>query len=671
VVRHPRKIVAVWILVATIGLALASGLASELSDRGFSVPGSQSERLERVMKDSIPGHRGTELFVLVTKPFSASQDPLRLVQGALRGFPRILSVTRTGSSVTNSEDPALALQHQVVTFRVNAKPSEVEQYVPRYRAALRRGARGRIRAGLFGGVAVAERYSAIARADLARAERIAFPLVSLVLLVAFVSVLAAILPLLSAFVGLVVTFAGLYGIGRSAGLSVFVTNTASVLALGLSIDFALFMVTRFREEMSLGGSADETMERVLISTGRAVALSGITIMTALSALFAVDVELFSSMAVGAILASAVSVAVALTLIPALLTLLEERINSLRLGVVARAVERATFWRHLADAVTTRPWAAVAAATALLCIAAVPASGIRTNVRLIESLPRHDPVRQQAGAINRAFYPGSSGPLQLATRGGLPPALWRDPAVAQTWAETQGRNGWFALQVILNERPETVAARNAVARLRRLFERTGKTTYIGGLPAASSDLLKRIDERTPWVVGITVLLGACLLGVGLRSLLIPVKAMVGTLLSVTATMGILARFFPSTAGGSSLEFFVPLLLFVIVFGLSVDYEVFLLSRIREAVRAGETTSAAVRTGLIRSGRSITLAGVSLAAVFLALATSALPAFQELGIGVAVAIIIDITIVRCVLVPASVVLLGRWNWWLPWSGRTDGS
>jgi uncharacterized membrane protein YdfJ with MMPL/SSD domain len=666
-ITHPRKVIAVWVLAATIGLALASGLAGELSDRGFSVPGSQSERLERVMKEAIPGHRGTELFVLVTKPLNARDDPVRLVQRALRPFPGILSVTRTGASVEGSEDAARAVERQVVTFRIDAKSSEAEQYVPRFRAALERSARGPIKAGLFGGVAVSERYSTIARADLTRAERIAFPFVLIVLLVAFVSVLAAALPLVSAFVGLVVTFAGLYAIGRSAGLSVFVTNTASVLALGLSIDFALFMVTRFREELSLAPSREEAIQCVLGSTGRAVVLSGATIMTSLSALFLVGVELFSSMAVGAILAAAVSVAVALTLIPAVLVLLGERINSLRLGVVARAAQRATFWHRLADVVTTRPVASAATATALLCIAALPASGIHTTVRLLDSLPQHDPVRQEANSINRAFHPGSSGPLQLVTRGDLPAALWRDPAVAQTWAETHGKHGWFAIQVILKERPETASAHNAVVRLRDLFKKTGRTTYIGGLPAASSDLLKRIDERTPWVLGITVFLGACLLGAGLRSIVIPIKAMAGTLLSVAATMGILARLFPSAGGGSDLEFFVPLLLFVIVFGLSVDYEVFLLSRIREAVRAGETTSAAVRTGLTRSARSITLAGISLAAVFLALATSALPAFQELGIGVAVAIVIDITVVRCVLVPASVVLLGRWNWWLPWSAQ----
>jgi putative drug exporter of the RND superfamily len=197
------------------------------------------------------------------------------------------------------------------------------------------------------------------------------------------------------------------------------------------------------------------------------------------------------------------------------------------------------------------------------------------------------------------------------------------------------------------------------------------TYIGGPTAVGLDLTNRIAARTPLVVLLTMLTAASVLAIGLRSIVVPIKAVVGTLLSVAATLGIVLRLFPDSEGLPSLEFFVPLFLFVIVFGLSIDYEVFLLNRIAEAVRAGRSNEEAVVAGLVANGRAMTLAGLTLATVFLAFSTSSLASFRQLGAGVAIAIMLDITLVRCVLVPAGVVLLGRWNWWFPFASRAHPS
>ena len=671
---HAAAIVATWAVAGIVSAIVVLSLGSDLTNRGFATPGSQSARAEQVMAREIPGHRGTELFVLYTRQGRFTQDPVRLVRNALRHAPGVLTVTRAGAGVRLADDGSIAAEHKVVSFRVRGTITEAERNIPVYRSAIEQLAGPETRVGLMGGAVVSERYSELAHADLLRAERIAVPLVLLALVIAFTSVTAAALPVLLAGLSLLVTFAGLCLFGRHVGLSVFVTNTASVLALGLSVDFSLFMVARFREELRVGAGAGAAMTRTLATMGRAVMLSALTVMTALLALFVVGIELFDSMAIGATIATLVSAMVALTLLPALMRLLGVRIDRVQIGRLARASQRATVWRRIADLVVQRPLPFAVGTAGVLLIAALPSFAIRTDLRPIETLPPDDPVRRQTDRLTSAFYPGSPGPVQIVTRGRIPRQLWRTPGIVQTWGETHGRDGWFALQVILGTRPEAPAARSTVVRLRRLFAQRRATTYVGGVPAASHDLLERIDERTPWVMATTVVLGACLLAVGLRSVLIPIKAMIGTLLSVGATMGILVQLFPGGAGPPRLEFFVPLLLFAVIFGLSVDYEVFLLSRVREAVRDGQSTPEAVTTGLVRSARSITLAGVTLAIVFLALATSRLPGFQQLGVGVALAIAIDVTLVRCLLVPATIVLLGRWNWWVPWdvwSKRPDAS
>jgi RND superfamily putative drug exporter len=219
-----------------------------------------------------------------------------------------------------------------------------------------------------------------------------------------------------------------------------------------------------------------------------------------------------------------------------------------------------------------------------------------------------------------------------------------------------------MQVILAEPPDSAASQRAVLRLRARLDRQAARSYVGGVTAGVIDLTRRVSDRSPVAILVTVALGLLVLVTGLRALVVPVKAVLSTLLSVAATIGILLRIEHT----HRLEFFVPLFLFAILFGLSVDYEIFLLSRIREAVLAGHPNREAVRRGLIGSARSISLAGLALIVVFAAFATSSLAPFRQLGIGLTIAVALDVTLVRCVLVPATVVLLGRWNWW--WPGRS---
>lgn len=678
VVAHPRAIVAAWLVATVIGLVAALGLFGQLTNRGFGVAGSDSDRAGQLLRRDLPGHGGTELFVLMTvrRPGTdqgAARVVPRLVRRALRRQTDLTAVKVVGAAVEYGADEraaAPAVGTVVVSFGLATDTAGAEREVPGLRAQLARASSRRVRMELLGWPALSQRYSAIAHRDLARSEAIAFPATFAVLLVAFLSVVAAVLPVLLAAVVLIVTFAALFLIAHGAGLNVFVTNTASVLALGLSVDYSLFIITRLREEMLAGDSVEAAVRRTLATTGRAVMLSGLTLSVALLSLFAVGVGLFDSMAIGATLGTFVASLAAVTLVPAIACLLGRRLDLLTVRPLARAARRATFWNRLARLVVDRPVAAASVSLAILVVMALPASSLRLSLHTLSALPEGDVVRQAADHLAHSFSPGMQGPVDIVTRDD-PAAVARiaqqDRSVGSIAGPFAGSHGWIAMQTTLSHAPDGVAARRTVERIRQRLAHRARRTYVGGPTALSMDLIDRISARTRYVVLITVVLAAAMLAVGLRSIVIPIKAVLGTLLSVAATLGLVLRLFPDSAGSQSLEFFVPLFLFAIVFGLSIDYEVFLLSRIAEAVRSGSSNKEAVTIGLSRSGRPMTLAGLTLATVFLAFSTSSLAAFRQLGAGVAIAILLDVTLVRCVLVPAGVVLLGRWNWWFPGEAR----
>lgn len=675
VVRRPRAVIAGWLLVAGAAAVVATGLLGELSDRGFAIPGSESQRAADLMSRHIPGHRGAALLVVVTIRRPAGNwldDSTRLVQRALAPRGDVRLVSQRGSAVRYSradqEHPALGIVLVEALLRVG--PTEAQSHLAGLRAALARAEEARVRTSLLGPPVLQQRYESIAHADLSRAERIALPLTALVLLLAFQAVLAALLPVLLAVASMVVAFACLAVIGNWIGISVFVTNTATILALGLSVDFSLFIVTRYREELARGAAVDDALTTTLTTTGRAVLLSACTIAASLAGLLVVGIATFSTMAIGAGIATLAAAATALTLLPATILLAGPRIEWLRIDRVARAAARATLWGRIADAVTGRPVAALLGSLALLVVLALPARSFRLDVHTQQLLPREDPVRRDAALLSRAFFPGAAAPVLVTTRDDfvrVKTLVEADPDVAQAWGEAQGSGGWGMFDAILRTPSDGRAARAAVERLRRKLAPRTHDTYVGGTIAGSVDLIDRIEQRAPWAILTATALCFVLLALGMRSLVIPLKAVLTTLLSVAATLGLLLRLFDGGATVPHLEFFVPLTLFAILFGLSVDYEVFLLSRIREAATAGCEHREAVRRGLVGSARSITLAGLTLTTVFLAFATSRLLPFQQLGVGLALAVAIDVTVVRCVLVPAAVVLLGRWNWWWPF-GRT---
>ncbi len=684
---RPRVVISMWLSIAFISGLVATGGLGDIDERGYSVAGSETARVNETLRRDIPDNTGTTIFAVLranrpppkelstgTAVTMLGQQRSSDIEETIRRLQRLPNVISVERVATESEEVEGSIAGgallAIVPIRLNLSYTAAERYVPEIENVLKRASADYVSFGLVGGVIVSRRYSTIVRQDLAHAEQIALPLIFVFLVIAFLSVVAAALPIMLAAISLATTLICLHLLSLQVGLSIFIINTASALALGLSVDYALIIVTRFREERQSAGSVEEAISRTMQTAGRAVMLSGMTIVFASSSLMAVGVGLFSSIALGGIVAGIVAVSASTTLLPAAILLLDDRLDRFTFRPAARASRRRTLWRWLAGIVTAHPIASALMSLAVLLALAAPSISLQLDFRNVSGLPSSDPVTRELKRVSAVFGPGADGLVEIVTKEplGVAKLIQRTPNERTIWREVEGKDGWYAMDVVLKVAPDSDAARNTVSQLRRELHGAKGTTMVGGVTASEIDLTSRVASRTPLVIAIAMLIGLIGLAAGLRSIVVPLKAVLCSVLSVAATLGVLLDWFPSSGSSSSLSFFVPLVIFVLVFGLSIDYEVFLLSRIREAVRAGHSTKTATSIGLIRSGRPIALAALTVAIVFAALSFSSLEAMRQLGAGMAIAIVLDVSIVRCVLVPACVVLLGRLNWWFPMSGKT---
>jgi uncharacterized membrane protein YdfJ with MMPL/SSD domain len=659
VLRRPRAVVVAWLAIGLAGGVLATRGLGNITETGYSVPGSQSARLEGVLRNSLPHGSGAWIVAALS---TASAPAIAQASTPLQRLHDVAFV----------ETLATEGQMALVAIRLTTPYAAAENRVPEIEHTLQKALGRNASSVLLGEVAVSRRYSTILRQDLTKAEEIALPITFAALIVAFLSFVAAALPVALAALALTITLASIELVSLCFGLSAFTLDTSSAVALGLSVDYALIVVTRYREARTTERSVERAVVRTMQTAGRAVVLSGLTIAASLLALLAVGVGLFSSIAVGGILATLTAVLLATTALPAAICLLGDRLDRFTLSRVAGAAHRGTVWRGLARVTTSHPIVAALASVAVLLALAIPALSLRLDFRNVSALPSHDPITLGLIKVSAAFGAGASGPVEIVTHEPerIEPILASDPAVQRIWRVVKGRDSWYAVYVILNVAPDTDAAHAAVTRFRQQLGSGADRPLVGGVTASEMDLTRRVASRMPLVIGIAILIGFAALALGLKSIVIPLKAVLCGVLSVSATLGIVLLCFPSAGGGARIAFFVPLLIFVLVLGLSIDYEVFLLSRVREMVRGGYSNERSVAIALTRTGRPIALAGFTIATVFTVFCFSSLEAVRQLGVGVAAGIVLDVSIVRCVLVPACVVLLGRWNWWFPtWRSRAQ--
>jgi putative drug exporter of the RND superfamily len=517
------------------------------------------------------------------------------------------------------------------------------------------------------------------------------PAALIILLLVFGAVVAGLIPLVLAILSIVVALALTAIVGQVFDLSIFVQNMIFGMGLALGIDYSLFILSRFREERSEGRDKLDAVATAGATASRAVLFSGLAFVLAMFGLELVPNTIMRSLATGAILVGIVSVAAALTLLPAVISLLGDRINAGRIPYFGRKASEASesrFWARIVSAVMRRPVASLVAAVALLVACAVPILSYETGEAGISTIPDRFESKQGFLLLNEEFPGQTIDPVQIVVDGDadsaqvkngiqrLEAALAQRPIFGSPNEDVSPGQDLVVITVPTAGDPLSEEGIGAVRNLRSdlipaAFAGSDVPVYVGGTTAEEIDYFDVMDKWLPIVFVFVLGLSFILLTIAFRSIVVPATAIAMNLLSVGAAYGLLVLVFVKGVGNElfgfaqvdAIEAWVPLFLFAVLFGLSMDYQVFLLSRIREKYGLTGDNDLAVSFGVSSTARLITGAALIIIAVFSGFARGELVMFQQMGFGIAVALLIDATIVRSVLVPASMKLLGRWNWYLP--------
>jgi RND superfamily putative drug exporter len=650
--RRRKTIVCLWIALLAGGAWFSLHQSDHLSGGGWEVPGSPSIRVSNAIQHDF-GNTTTPAFIVfvhggnVSRRLAEVRRLLAPVPDVRAGRPihrdgaALLPISYSGRS-SNAIDEATRLRHLLVDRTTN----------------------------VVGEPAIWSNFQTVSKQQLARGESLGFPLILLILLAGFGTVVAAVAPLALGFAAVFLSGAVIYALSRSFEISVYVTNMASMIGIGVAVDYSLFIVSRFRRELHEGSAREQALARALASSGTAVVFSGAAVAVSLGALFAIDVNALRSMAVGAIVVVCISMLASITLLPALLAAAGARIDRLRLPLPWRTSEDGSdaFWSGWARRVMRRPVTGFAAGAAFMLVLAIPLIWMQTFNRGLDELPRNAEVHVATDRMHALFGPDFDAPVYVVTGDpSVAARIARIPGVAHVRPPVRSPDGsrWL-VDAVLTVSPESSAARRVVARIQSV----APDAAIGGSTVFDLDVTHAIVGGL-WKM-LLVVLGACyvVLLLLLRSVLLPLKAVVMNLLSVGAAYGVLVAVFQwgwldwtGYHAPGYVETVVPALVLAVTFGLSMDYEVFLLTRIRERWLAHGDNERAVAEGLTRSARIITSAAAVMVAVFFAFVVAGAPSLKELGTGLGVAILLDATLVRLLIVPAAMRLLGEWNWWMP--------
>jgi RND superfamily putative drug exporter len=687
---HPRRTVATWaVLLAASMAAVATLLPSATTTKVGFVSSPESATANDLITHRIGVKNADTEMVVISVAHGSVSDPANrtriesLAARLSRLGPDIVQRASDpfapGATGLISKDGSTALIPVTMAGDATNAVDHVGSLLDATGAASGNG----MSVQVAGQAAASHDSNTTAQSDLSTGESIGIPVALVVLLVVFGTLVSALLPIGLAIVAIVVAMAITALIGQVYPLSFFVTNMITMMGLAVGIDYVLFIVSRYREEREQGSAGAAAIAVAARTASRAVLFSGITVVVALVGLLIVPTTIFLSLAVGAILVVTTAVAAALTLLPAALMLLGDRLESGRVGRLMpsrlrRRQSGAGFWPRAVGGVMRRPVASLLIVSGLLLAAAVPYLGVKTGASGVTSLPASAESRQAYETMQRQFAVGALAPARIPLIGN-PTSAGNRAEVAAITSGIAGDARFGApvlepgagargavLDVPINAEPTSTTATGAVTRLRSLT-----TLPVGGDAAQNLDYFTIASDYQPVVFALVLSLSFVVLLIAFRSLVIPVIAIAMNLLSVGAAYGLLTLVSQDGHGAGLLGFqrepvieaWIPLFLFAVLFGLSMDYHVFLTSRIRERHLATGETRLAVSDGITSSARLITGAALIMVAVFAGFASGQLVMFQQMGFGVAVAILIDATLVRTVLVPATMTLLGRWNWYLP--------
>ena len=737
VYRFRWFIIALWIIIVGVSIPFASQISSALQGGGYSFKDSESIRVDNLLTSKL--HQPlTQALIVFQSTNTAVNDPayqqeVQNFMSRARSFPNVTQVTQGGTGQDG--------RTTFVTVNFNQTEDKVESQVEDFHKLLPSGAAASpAKVYLSGDPAIFREITTTTQQDVEQAEIAALPIALLVLLVVFGTLIAAAMPILLAVVAVAVALAVIYAIALHYSMSIFVLNIASIIGLGISIDYSLFMVRRFRDELAEGRSARDAVSWTIATAGEAILFSGLIVMIGFSGLLLIGVPIMISMGIGGAVVVGIAVLAALTLLPALLGVLGPRINSLRIPFfnrfTMRTEQRAVsedmekepkgFWEILAWSVMRRPMLIIVAVSALLLLLSWPIFSISIGTPGSSSLPKSAESRKGIDILNAQFPATNEYPIFLV-------AQTRDGSsmlTAENLAKLDHLSKWIATQdhvkgvISLTQLPSTPGApalseqqlatlysTGAYQQNRAMAQLVSSTTnsdttlitvksdakidssegkslidnlragdqaagqglkvQVGGFQAISLDFNRYLYNNFPKAIAFILIATYILLLLMFRSVVLPLKAILMNVLSVCASYGVLVFIFQWGNFSNILNFtpdgfldsLLPILLFCILFGLSMDYEVFLLSCIREEWLLTHNNRWAVARGLSKTGGVITNAALLFVIVCGAFAFTSVIVTKEMGLGMAIADLVDATIIRSLLVPATMRLLGRWNWWMP--------
>ena len=699
--RHPWRAVGIWLVFVVLAMIAGSVAGSvKLTDAQSGV--GEAGRAQRVVNSAFELHASEQ--VLLQSPTLRATDPAftAAIQAVTNGIhdtglaANLRSPLQPGNGGQVSADGHSAL----VLFDLNGKLDTAKDRIAPVTAAVTRAADAHPQIGIAetGDATINKAVSDTVGKDLQGAEKLSLPITLFVLLFTFGAVVAATLPLALAVTAILAAGGLLTLSSHLIGTNDAASSVLLLIGLAVGVDYSLFYVKRQREERAAGRTNDAALRAAAATSGRSVLISGITVLVAMSGLFLSGSNIFYGIAIAAMLVVAVAMAGSLTVLPALLALLGDRVEKGRLPYLGRlrhAERDSRAWGFVLNRALRRPAVSVVLATSVLLVLAVPLLRIHTSTPGATDLPSSIPALRTYNAIQRAF-PGGPAPAIIAVQAPdvNAPQVRAGIAALERQALTSGQAGQpihelaspngrvLILSIPLVGNGENAASAHALVVLRDQIIPTtvgrlpGVRADVTGLTAGTEDFNALTQARIPYVFGFVLILAFLLLLISFRSLVIAVTAIVLNLLSVAAAYGVLVAVFQWGWGESLLNFtsthsvtsWLPLFLFVVLFGLSMDYHVFILSRIRELHDRGLPTSDAVAGGIKSTAGTVTAAAVVMVFVFLTFATLRQVSLKEMGVGLATAVLLDATLVRGVLLPATMKLLDEANWYLPsWLGR----
>ena len=690
-IRFRWLVIAGWLAVLAVSLIAMSGLSDLLTNR-FSLPGTDAARAEKILGEQF-GQKSTGSFSLVVKgkPGSARRLVLPVEHAAMRAAEE-LPTGRVASVQPVADDVVSAL---IVS---DLEPADAKLHTDEMREAA--GSIPDATVYVTGQSAIEHDLDPVFANDLKVGELyIAIP-IALAILVFVFGTAAFLLPFVFALFAIPATLGIIWIFANVMELTTYLQNMVMLIGLGIAIDYSLLVVYRYREELKRGGSKTDAIVRTMDTAGRAVVFSGTAVAIGLALLLAMPLPFMRGFGLGGLFIPIVSIVAAVTLLPVLLYLLGAKLDRVRL-VPARILRRRedeerNLWVRLSRAIMRRPVVFAAGSAALLVAASLPVLTLELGPGSNKGIPQDLEAVRGLNVLSAAVGEGATAPTEIVVDG-KEPARVVTPDVqaavrrlarslrqdAEVGGVVMGKGVDFSdstgqylhFQVVGKHEYGSPESQDFVARLRNdLVPAAGfpddVAVYAGGGPPSGVDFLDLTYGAFPWLVLAVLLLTYVLLIRAFRSLVLPLKAILMNLLSIGAAYGLLVVVFKWGAGEwagliafDQVEGWIPVMLFAMLFGLSMDYEVFLVSRMREEWDARGDNERAVSEGLAKTGRIVTAAGIVMFAAFSGFVAGSVVGLQQFGFGLAAAILIDVTIVRALLVPSLMKLLGRWNWWLP--------